>query len=101
MQRIAWSKIPILNHLRHHYPDRNPIVVYEKIFGERLLEPGGGQYVWDEQRATYVSTSQGYHLEPIVGPSVAPAFGPRDTVKTTLSFQDNGLRATLRFEDKE
>lgn len=95
MNRIAWSNLPILNHLRARYPDRDPLEVYEELFGERLLEPSGGKYVWDETLRTYVSNHHGYHLSPKAGPTMNHVMKPTDRVETKISFQDGGLRATL------
>jgi hypothetical protein len=97
MHRLTWGNIPILNYLRHQYPDRDPMQVYRQLFGQTLLEPGGGQYVWNDKVGTYVSTLQGHHLDPKVGPALGLALKPTDVVETTLSFQDSGLRATLNL----
>jgi hypothetical protein len=95
MQRLTWGNISILNYLRHQYPNRDPLQVYRQLFGQTLLEPGGGQYVWDDKIGTYVSTLQGHHLEPKAGTTLGLTLTPTDVVETTLSFQDGGLRATL------
>ena len=97
---LAWSNFPILNYLRSRYPDHEPTKVYQSLFGEELVEPTGGHYVWDQDRGTFVSTLHGYHLEPKAGPTVASSFGPGDEIHTSISFQDNGLRATLRVKGK-
>ncbi len=99
MNRIAWSNIPILNYLRSRYPDRDPHQVYEKLFRQTLVEPSGGNYLWNEELRTYVSSHQGYHLQPQAGPTLSPVLGPRDRIRTTISFQDGGLRATLSVQE--
>lgn len=95
MNRISWSNIPILNHLRSRYPGRDPHTVYQTLFRQTLQEPSGGNYVWDPERGTYVSTLQGYHLEPQAGPPINPVLEPNDKIRTTILFKDSGLRATL------
>ncbi|TWU38394.1 hypothetical protein [Novipirellula artificiosorum] len=95
--RIAWSNLPILNHLRGRYPDRDPAKVDERLFGEQLFEPAGGRYVWSEERGTFVSTLHGYHLEPKAGPSPPAILSPGEEIQTKLSFQDEGLRALLEI----
>ena len=97
--QIAWSNLPILNYFRQRYPDRDPFVVYETLFGQTLIEPSGGKYQWNDERGTFVSSNHGYHLEPKAGPAIAPALGPEDEISTTLSFQDGGLRAMLRIDN--
>lgn len=100
MSRLAWSNVPILNYFRHRYPDRDPLAVYRKLLGQELAEPAGGKYRWNDQLETYVSTHYGHHLAPQAGPTVIEAIGPEDKVETTLSFQDDGLRATLKITAK-
>ena len=99
--KIAWSNLPILNYLRSRYPDREPMDVYAKLFGQTLVEPTGGEYLWNEQQATYYSSHHGYHLDPQAGPILANTFGTNDSVRTTFSFQDNGIRATMKVTDRE
>lgn len=96
--RLAWSNIPILNYLRRQYPDRDPVETFRLLWGETLVEPSGDSYVWNEDRGTYVSTLHGYHLEPRPGPGISHSLGPNDRIKTTLSFQDGGLRGTLAID---
>ena len=98
--RIAWSNLPILNYFRHRYPERDPLKVYETLFGQTLQEPTGGNYTWDAKRSTYVSSHHGYHLEPKAGPQFPPELGMKDNIATTVSFQDGGLRATLSVTEK-
>ena len=100
MNRIAWGNIPIMNYFRHRYPDRDPVAVYRTLFGEQLIEPSGGAYVWDEDLRTYVSNHHGYHLQPKAGPVTSPVLAEDDLIQTAISFQDGGLRATLRLETK-
>ncbi len=97
MHRLSWGNLPILNYLRHRYPDRDPKTVYRQLFGQTLVEPGGGEYVWDDEISSYVSTLQGYHLEPKAGPVLGLNIKPDDVIETSLSFQDDGLRAKLRI----
>ncbi|TWT79462.1 hypothetical protein CA13_08630 [Planctomycetes bacterium CA13] len=98
MHRLSWGNIPILNYLRHRYPDREPKEVYRQLFGQTLIEPSGGQYEWDDQIQSYVSTLQGYHLDPKKGPVLGLMFNPTDVIETSLSFQDEGLRATMQLK---
>ncbi|QDT12754.1 hypothetical protein [Planctomycetes bacterium K23_9] len=99
--KIAWSNLPILNYLRSRYPDRNPMEVYSQLFGQTLVEPTGGDYLWNEQQATYYSSHHGYHLDPQAGPILANTFGDEDSVRTTFSFQNGGIRATMNIADRE
>ena len=97
MHRLTWSNIPILNHFRARYPDRDPLRVYQRLFGESLVEPCGGTYQWNADRGTYVSSLQGYRLQPKPGPAMAPTLASNDHVASTLLFDQGGLRATLQL----
>lgn len=99
--QIAWSNLPILNYLRGRYPDREPSEVYTQLFGQRLVEPTGGEYEWNDKRSTYVSSNHGYPLEPKAGSILESTLGAKDEVRSTLSFQDGGLRATLKVQRNE
>ncbi len=97
MSRLAWSNLPILNYLRHRYPKQDPLDVYQQLLGEKLIDPGSGEYKWVDRFQTYESTHYGHHLAPKPGPPIGPALGPHDAMETTLSFQDGGLRATVKL----
>lgn len=62
MNRIAWSNIPIMNYFRNRYPDHDPAEVYQRLWGETLVEPRGGSYRWNEQadRASIASRNDGW-----------------------------------------
>jgi len=98
MHRLAWSNIPIMNYFRARYPDRDPRQVYFDLFGEWLMEPSGAEYQWSEQYGTYLSTEQGFHLYPKAGSPMPSSIEPGDFIRTSLGFQDGGLRATLHVE---
>ncbi|TWU06233.1 hypothetical protein [Stieleria varia] len=94
----AWSNIAILNHLRGRYPDRDPMSVYEYLFGETLVDPTSGTYVWNPERQTYQSDHHGYPLEPIAGPVLGPNFGPDDVIQMQMSLLGDGVRAKADFQ---
>ena len=100
MSRLSWSNLPILNYLRHQYPDRDPQLVYQQLLGERLVDPGGGQYHWVEKYKTYESTLYGHRLAPQKGPLFSPTIRPQDLVEGQLSFDDGGLRVKLNVTSK-
>ncbi len=95
MARLAWSNLPILNHLRQQYPEKDPLVVYEQLLGEELIEPAGGRYEWVEKFQTYESTHYGHHLAPRIGPSMSTVLQPGDVIDAEVSFDDGGLRARM------
>ncbi len=95
VHRASWSNLPILNYFQDRYPDRDPVEVYRKLFGETIVEPSGGRYEWNAERQTYVSSLHGYHLEPQAGPRVSPEWAAEDRLRATVAFTDGGLRATF------
>ena len=91
--RVAWSNIPVLNYLRTHYPDQDPVAVYLRLFGEQIAEPADGDYQWNDQMETYESSHYGHHLAPKAGPAVVLDLDlqSNDVARASLSFQDGGL----------
>jgi len=100
MNRIAWSNLPILNELRRRYPNRDPKDVFRRLFGQVIVEPTGGQYVWDEELGSYVSSLHGFHLNPQPGPPWVSVLAPADQISTAIVFQDDGLRAGFKWTSK-
>jgi hypothetical protein len=94
----CWNNLPILNEWHRLYPERDPVAVHEQIWGERLVCPAGGKYVWNPNWRTIESTALGHPGEPKSGPD---AIGPLRGVKSAefgITFQDAGLHATVNIE---
>lgn len=101
MQRLAWSNLPILNEWRHMFPDQNPAELHERLWGVKLVCPGGGKYVWNESRQTIESTVYGSPDDPKLGSA-----GPSQLTDFTrgrygLTFEENGLRARAEMLRKK
>lgn len=98
MQERAWSNLAILNEWRRAFPDRDPVEVHEQLFGSRLIDPAGGNYVWNEPFCTMESTTYGHPGEAKPGPD---GLGVLDTIKKGnlgLTFEKDGLRARAELE---
>ncbi len=93
MQRRSWANIAILNEWRHVYPERDPIDVHRQVWTTRLVCPGGGDYVWDEQWRTMKSTAYGHPSEPQEGPDWPEAALRIDSANLGITFEEDGLRA--------
>jgi hypothetical protein len=94
----CWNNLPILNEWRRLYPERDPVAVHEAVWGERLVCPAGGGYVWDQKWRTMKSTVLGHPGEPKSGPDT---IGPLRDMKSAdfgITFQDGGLRAAVEIE---
>jgi hypothetical protein len=92
LQALSWGNLPILNEWRRRWPDRNPVKLHEEVWLTRLVCPGGGDYVWNDEWQTMESTVYGHPGQPKRGPAnvaladvVGGNFG--------LTFEDQGLRA--------
>ena len=97
-QALAWENLPILNEYKRLFPDQDPVKLHELFWHTRLLDPAGGQYVWNEEWQSMESTLYGNPGEPKDGPAgvdlpesfLSGLFG--------LTFEDKGLRAAAQLE---
>jgi hypothetical protein len=100
IQRASWSALPVLNELRLAAPGKDPVALYEKLWGALLSCPAGGRYVWNAEIGTMESTVTG-------SPSAPKEFQPARVVlpgiasgEFGLTFEHDGVRA--RFDlDRE
>jgi hypothetical protein len=98
VQNLAWRNLPILNEYKRLYPDQDPVLLHEKLWGIRLVDPAGGQYIWNETWDTMESSIYGSPCQPKEGP--AESYLP-EAVRAGnfgLTFEDNGLRAAAVIE---
>ncbi len=93
MQRLAWNNLPILNEWHRLYPDIDPVELHERVWHLRLICPGGGRFVWNEDFRTMESTVYGHPGAPKAGPAVPPALGQLRSADFGLTFENQGLRA--------
>lgn len=98
MQRRAWSNLPILNEWRQRYPAKNPLTLHERFWNQRLLCPGGGEYVWNEQWQTMESTVYGCPPDPKQGPIAPPMLQSVKQGDFGLTFEEQGLRARVELK---
>jgi hypothetical protein len=93
MQAAAWANIPILNEWKRRYPRLDPVLLHERVWNLRLLSPGGGSYVWNEEFQTMESTVFGHPGAPKPGPVIPPVLERARSADFGLSFENDGLRA--------
>ena len=98
MQSRAWANLPIMNEWKRRYPDQDPVELHGRHWQIRLICPGGGKYVWNEQWQTMESTVYGHPGQPKPGPAVAPALLAFQRGAFGLTFEDQGLRARVVLE---
>jgi len=101
MQREAWNNLPILNEWHRRYPAVDPVEFHERVWGIRLVCPGGGRYVWNPQWRTMESTVYGHPGEPKEGSVAPPVLEQFHSADFGLSFENNGLRARVELQRDE
>jgi hypothetical protein len=101
MQSLAWSNLPILNEWKRRYPDQDPQVLHERLWQERLLDPAGGRYVWNEKWQTMESTVYGHPGEPKPGPLRPSALNGLNSASLGVTFEEQGLRGRVQIERAE
>jgi hypothetical protein len=97
-QNKSWDNLPILNEWKRLYPREDPIQLHERLWGTRLLCPGGGTYVWSEEWRTMESTVHGHPARPKDGPEVPLSFSKVGSAAFGLTFEKQGLRARAEIE---
>lgn len=98
MERAAWANIPILNEWRRRYGAESPVEIHEQIWGARLVCPGGGEYVWNDEYQTYESTVFGHPgiQKPRTLPDMYPDILGAD-FGLTFEGDADGLRAQMKL----
>jgi tetratricopeptide (TPR) repeat protein len=97
MYARSWSNLPILNEWKQLFPNEDPVVVHERLWHTKLVCPGGGKYVWNDEWKTMESTAYGHPGQPKDGPWASAAMLPFENANFGLTFEDNGLRAKMEL----
>jgi hypothetical protein len=97
MQERSWSNLPILNEWKRMFPDEDPVQVHERLWHTRLVCPGGGQYVWNDEWKTMESTIYGHPGQPKSGSKVAAQLLPFKAANFGVTFEEQGLRAKVEL----
>jgi len=97
MTKRSWANLPILNEWKRRYPDKDPLKLHQRIWKIRLIDPGRGRYVWNQQWQTMQSTVYGHPGAPKWGPDVPPTVGGIVAGDFGVTFQQQGLRARVNL----
>jgi hypothetical protein len=97
-QRLAWNNLPILNEWKRRYPNQDPVKLHEQFWQTKLVCPGGGQYVWNEQWQTMESTVYGHPAQPRKGPANILPVANITGANLGISFENQGLSAKVVLE---
>jgi hypothetical protein len=95
--RVAcWANLPILNEWHRLDASGDPAGFHEKWWGERLLCPAGGKYVWNAADGTMESSILGHPGRPKNPGAISSPFlrSLRDA-QMGVTFQMDGLRARV------
>ncbi len=95
LREESWKALPILNEWHHRSTDADPIALQAARFGEDIYCPGGKGYRWNAEALTMESVAFGHPAEPRTEPAAMPGILAFENMRTGITFQDDGLRATL------
>jgi hypothetical protein len=99
LRSASWANIPILNEWHNLNPNVDPVEFHEKWWGERLMCPAGGKYVWNATDGTMESTVLGHPRRPKeMGPIISPLLKSLRDVQMGVTFQMDGLRARVEVK---
>lgn len=93
MQWRSWGALPILNEWRRLFPDQDPVALHERFWQTRLVCPGGGRYVWNDEFQTMESTAYGCPGRPKEGPTAPAPLKRAKSANLGVTFEHGGLRA--------
>lgn len=99
LARQSWSNLPILNEWHRLYPDRDPVEVHEQVWRTRLVCPGGGKYIWNDEWQTMESTVFG-HPGHETEKEVPNVWGDLLRANFGITFENQGLRARAEIGRK-
>ncbi|MFC1716611.1 hypothetical protein ACFL6S_23285 [Candidatus Poribacteria bacterium] len=75
--------------------------LHEKFWNTKLLCPGGGTYVWNEEWRTMESTVYGHPGEPRKGDLESLPLSAFVSGNFGLTFENQGLRTKVVLEREE
>ncbi len=100
MQVLAWRNLPILEEWARKFPGQDPVTVHERLFGVRLVCPGGGQYLQQREDGMLASSVFGHPAAPRTGPAWPPGWRGITGADFGLTFEQDGLRARAEVRSK-
>ena len=98
MQVRSWGSLPILNEWHRRYPEHDSVKLHEEFWQTRLVCPGGGEYVWNDEWQTMESTVYGHPGQPKSGPENPLPLSDIQAGNFGLTFEKQGLRARAAVE---
>ncbi len=99
MAQLSWNAIHILNEWRRLYPDRDPAVVHQSLFGVSINCPGGKGYRWNAEHLTMESVVFGHRGAPRE-PEKKQGLLKYDRMHSGMDFIEDGLRLRMHLGPK-
>lgn len=94
LRQASYANLPILNHWRRIYPDRDPVAVHRDLFGTVLECPGGKGYRWNAELMTMESAAFGVPGAP--RGDALEALPKLERVEAGIDLGEDRLRARMR-----
>ncbi len=94
----SWSSLPILNEWKRLYPNEDPVALHERLWGVRLVCPGGGRYQWNAKYGTMESTAYGHPGEPKSAGDVPWPLRAYRSGDFGITFEEQGVRARVSLQ---
>lgn len=93
----SWDNLQVLTEWKLLYPDLDPVQLHRRLWQTQLVCPAGGEYVWNPEWETMMSTGCGHPNLPKEGPAWPPALRRVLSGNFGLTFEDDGLRARVEI----
>ena len=93
----SWSNLPVLNEWKRLFPNRDPVEMHLALWGERLVCPAGGTYVWNAEWKTMESTACGHPGQPKPDTGLPRLLHDMTRARAGLTFEHDGLRAVVQL----
>lgn len=98
LQRASWSNLAILNEWKQLAPVEDPVALHERWWGEHLICPAGGKYVWNEKLQTMESTATGCPESPKTPDATPLQLKGIRFANFGLTLENQGLRAEVQLD---
>jgi hypothetical protein len=96
--RLSWGNLSVLNEWKRMFPEEDPVAVHERLWGVRLVCPGGGRYVWNEQVRMMESTVYGRPTAPKEAEHSLPQLREFSGIRLGASIEDQGFRVRVELK---
>ena len=100
LREQSWKNLPILNEWKRLFPEQDAVQLHRKLWGQKLICPGGGSYVWDTKNRTYRSTVFGSPVMPRTPMGTPYPYRDIKSLDAGITFELGGVRAKVHLRKK-